>query len=139
MKTKGLFITGTDTGCGKTEITLALMRLLQDRGYRVLGMKPVASGAEESGEGLRNEDALRLEVAVAAFVFWFLVSGESLVFALTVAVTVLVIACPHALGLAIPVVTTISTSLAARVGMLNRNADVSRRGLGHFHGVGEDL
>ncbi len=60
---KGLFITGTDTGCGKTEITLALIRLLQDRGLSVLGMKPVATGAEESGEGLRNEDALRIQDA----------------------------------------------------------------------------
>ena len=103
--------------------------------------KPVTKrpGDDVIGGSINGEGALRLEVAVAAFVFWFLVSGESLVFALTVAVTVLVIACPHALGLAIPVVTTISTSLAARVGMLNRNADVSRRGLGHFHGVGEDL
>ena len=63
MLTRGLFITGTDTGCGKTEITLALMRLLQDQGYQVLGMKPVASGSEQSGEGLRNGDALRIQDA----------------------------------------------------------------------------
>jgi len=63
MNTKGIFITGTDTGCGKTEITLALMHLLQERGYQVLGMKPVASGAEESGEGLRNVDALSIQEA----------------------------------------------------------------------------
>jgi Cu2+-exporting ATPase len=64
-------------------------------------------------------------VAVLAFVFWFFISAEPLVFALTVAVTVLVIACPHALGLAIPLVTTISTTLAARVGMLIRNAEAT--------------
>lgn len=63
MISKGLFITGTDTGCGKTEITLALMRSLQNQGYRVLGMKPVASGSEQSGEGLRNSDALRIQDA----------------------------------------------------------------------------
>jgi dethiobiotin synthetase len=56
----GLFITGTDTGCGKTEITLGLMQALQQRGERVLGMKPVASGAERTSQGLRNEDALRI-------------------------------------------------------------------------------
>jgi len=61
-------------------------------------------------------------VAAISFVFWFFVSAKPLVFALTLAVTVLVIACPHALGLAIPVVTTISTALAARMGMLIRNA-----------------
>ncbi|MGD8911067.1 MAG: dethiobiotin synthase [Chromatiales bacterium] len=60
--TKGLFITGTDTDCGKTEITLGLMQALQQRGERVLGMKPVASGAEETTEGLRNEDALRIRM-----------------------------------------------------------------------------
>ncbi|MCU7797740.1 MAG: dethiobiotin synthase [Candidatus Thiodiazotropha sp. (ex Myrtea spinifera)] len=58
---RGLFITGTDTGCGKTEITLGLMHKLQQRGDRVLGMKPVASGADETVEGLRNEDALRIQ------------------------------------------------------------------------------
>lgn len=61
-------------------------------------------------------------VAALAFVFWFFINGQPLVFALTLAVTVLVIACPHALGLAIPVVTTLSTTLAARSGMLIRNA-----------------
>jgi len=64
-------------------------------------------------------------VGVAAFLFWFLLADKSLVFALTLAVTVLVIACPHALGLAIPVVTTISTSLGARNGMLIRNAQAT--------------
>ena len=58
---KGLFITGTDTGCGKTEVTLGLMHALQQRGETVVGMKPVASGAQPTAEGLRNEDALRIQ------------------------------------------------------------------------------
>lgn len=58
---KGAFITGTDTDCGKTEIGLALMAALQQRGQEVLGMKPVASGCERTAEGLRNEDAERLQ------------------------------------------------------------------------------
>ncbi len=60
MSARGLFVTGTDTGCGKTEISLGLMAALQGRGLRVLGMKPVASGSEPTPDGLRNEDALRL-------------------------------------------------------------------------------
>ena len=68
---------------------------------------------------------IAVTVAVAAFLFWLLVGGQTAVFALTLAVTVLVIACPHALGLAIPVVTTISTTLGARSGMLIRNADAT--------------
>lgn len=58
---QGFFITGTDTGCGKSEVTLALMHLLQVQGHRVLGMKPVASGAEPTADGLCNEDALRIQ------------------------------------------------------------------------------
>lgn len=56
----GLFVTGTDTGCGKTEASCALMAAFQARGQRVLGMKPVASGCERGPAGLRNDDALRL-------------------------------------------------------------------------------
>ena len=57
----GYFITGTDTGIGKTVVTLCLMRWLQGRGLRVAAMKPVASGCERTPEGLRNEDALQLQ------------------------------------------------------------------------------
>ena len=57
----GYFITGTDTGVGKTVITLGLMQYLQDQGHRVVAMKPVASGCERTDQGLRNEDALLLQ------------------------------------------------------------------------------
>lgn len=60
-------------------------------------------------------------VGGGTFVFWFGV-GASAVFALSLAITVIVITCPHALGLAIPIVTAISTTLAARKGMLVKNA-----------------
>ena len=59
---RGIFITGTDTGVGKTTTAIALMRALQERGLRVAGMKPVASGCEWTPEGLRNDDALKLLV-----------------------------------------------------------------------------
>jgi len=54
------FVTGTDTGVGKTVVTLGLMRCLQDRGRRVVAMKPVASGCQRTSRGLRNDDALLL-------------------------------------------------------------------------------
>lgn len=57
---KGIFITGTDTDCGKTEISLGLMAAWQKRGLRVLAMKPVATGCRPGPAGPRNEDALRL-------------------------------------------------------------------------------
>jgi len=58
---RSLFVTGTDTGIGKTVISLGLMQALQDRGLSVAAMKPVASGCERTPDGLRNEDALQLQ------------------------------------------------------------------------------
>lgn len=55
--------------------------------------------------------------AIATVLVWSLLLGESFVFSMTLAITVLVIACPHALGLAIPAVTTITTTLAAKNGI----------------------
>ena len=54
--------------------------------------------------------------ALLAILIWSYVLGESFTFALTIGITVLVIACPHALGLAIPTVSTITTSLAVKNG-----------------------
>jgi dethiobiotin synthetase len=60
MSTRGIFVTGTDTGVGKTVIACALVRALRVEGARVGVMKPVASGAFQTREGLRNTDALAL-------------------------------------------------------------------------------
>jgi dethiobiotin synthetase len=57
---RGIFITGTDTGVGKTLVACGLVRVLASRGHRVVGLKPIASGAESSRSGLRNADALAL-------------------------------------------------------------------------------
>lgn len=56
----GFFVTGTDTGVGKTVVACALVRAFAAAGERVAVMKPVASGAERTSEGLRNADALSL-------------------------------------------------------------------------------
>jgi len=64
-----------------------------------------------------------ITVGVGSFLYWNYLGGATLVFALTTMVTVTVIACPHALGLAIPTVTAISTTLAASNGILVKNAD----------------
>jgi Cu2+-exporting ATPase len=63
---------------------------------------------------------ISLAVGISTFVYW-LGSGAALSFALERMVTVMVTACPHALGVAIPLVVAISTSLAARQGLLIRN------------------
>jgi dethiobiotin synthetase len=59
----GVFVTGTDTGVGKTVASVALLQALRAEGRSVAGMKPVASGCERTPEGWRNEDALALQAA----------------------------------------------------------------------------
>ncbi len=54
---KGFFVTGTDTGVGKTWMTATLMHALAARGYRVAGIKPLACGGHNTTEGWRHEDA----------------------------------------------------------------------------------
>ena len=56
-KVNGLFITGTDTGVGKTVITGGIARLLARQGQRVGVFKPIASGCKHTREGLISEDA----------------------------------------------------------------------------------
>lgn len=58
------FVTGTDTGVGKTLSSCALLHALAQHHRRVVGMKPVASGAEPDGQGgWANEDSLALRAA----------------------------------------------------------------------------
>lgn len=58
-----LFVTGTDTGIGKTLVSCALLHAFRAHGLRAAGMKPVASGCERTADGWRNEDALALLAA----------------------------------------------------------------------------
>jgi dethiobiotin synthetase len=64
MAPLGLFITGTDTGVGKTRVAESLCHAFVARGRRVAAMKPIASGCERTADGLRNADALALQSAM---------------------------------------------------------------------------
>ena len=66
---------------------------------------------------------IAVSLGVVTFAYWFGVARADSLFALTLMITVFVIACPHALGLAIPTVTVISTTMGAQRGLLIRNAD----------------
>lgn len=57
------FITGTDTGIGKTWCTLGLIEQFKQCGLRTVGMKPIATGCHESAAGLRNTDAKQILAA----------------------------------------------------------------------------
>ena len=56
----GFYVTGTDTGIGKTHSSAALLHALRARGLRATGMKPVASGCERIDGTWKNADALAL-------------------------------------------------------------------------------
>jgi dethiobiotin synthetase len=58
-----LFITGTDTGVGKTYISCQLLNTWDKQGQRTVGLKPLASGCISTPDGLRNEDAHLLQQA----------------------------------------------------------------------------
>ena len=58
---RDFFVTGTDTGVGKTLVTAALLRALRESGLEVAGMKPIAAGAVAGPEGRANADALLLQ------------------------------------------------------------------------------
>jgi dethiobiotin synthetase len=64
--TRALFIAGTDTGIGKTHAACTVLHALRSTGRSACGMKPIASGCEETSEGLRNDDALALLAASSA-------------------------------------------------------------------------
>ena len=56
----GFFVTGTDTGAGKTLVACALLAGFAGRGMKAVGMKPVACGVEPGAGGLVNDDVERL-------------------------------------------------------------------------------
>ncbi|MEW5892187.1 MAG: dethiobiotin synthase [Pseudomonadota bacterium] len=68
----GIFVTGTDTGVGKTRVAVALIEALKAQGLRVAGMKPVAAGCERLKDAWVNEDVTMLRAAanVAAPMAW---------------------------------------------------------------------
>ena len=106
------------TGVGERTALAGIMRLVAQ-----------AQSSRSRAQALADRAAFFLTViaiasAVITLVAWLL-AGASLAFAVERVVTVLVIACPHALGLAIPLVIAISTTIGARAGLLVRN----RRGL----------
>ena len=69
-----------------------------------------------------------LLIAFSAFVVWYFLLGSSLLFALTTLISVLVVACPCALGLATPTAVTVGIGRGAELGILIRNGDALEKG-----------
>jgi len=93
--------------------------------HKVIGMVQAAQGAKSKTQHLANKVAMWLTIVaistgVITFIVW-LSGGQELSFALERMVTVMVTSCPHALGVAIPLVIAISTTVSATQGLLIRN------------------
>jgi Cu2+-exporting ATPase len=93
---------------------------------QVVKLVKEAQESKSKTQNLANKAAFWLTVvaitagAITMFV-WLMFTGQSFNFALSRTVTVMIIACPHALGLAIPLVVAVSTALSAKSGLLIRN------------------
>ena len=91
---------------------------------QVINMVQAAQKQKSKSQGLADKAAgwlFYIAVIAGALTFLYWIFAADLAFALERMVTVLVIACPHALGLAVPLVNAVSTSIAARNGLLIRN------------------
>ena len=102
---------------------------------QVIALVAEAQESKSATQDLADRAAMWLTIVALGggaltFAVWLAI-GEQLAFAMERAVTVMVIACPHALGLAIPLVVAVSTSLGASNGLLvrNRMAFETARGL----------
>jgi P-type Cu2+ transporter len=124
----GSVIAGTLNGSGSLRVEVTR---IGDK-TALAGIMRLVAQAQSSrsrAQALADRAAFLLTIvavvaAVATLVGW-LAAGQTVAFVIERVVTVLVIACPHALGLAIPLVVAISTTIGARSGLLVRN----RRGL----------
>jgi len=98
---------------------------------QVVELVRTAQESKSKTQDLANRAAMYLTiiaitVGILTFIFWIFF-GKQLAFALERAVTVMVITCPHALGLAIPLVVAVSTSIAAKSGLLIRDRQAFER------------
>lgn len=92
---------------------------------KVITMVQTAQNAKSNTQNLADKVAkwltiISITVGVATFIYWFSVE-KNLAFALERMVTVMVTSCPHALGVAIPLVVALSTTISATHGLLIRN------------------
>ena len=93
---------------------------------QVIGLVKQAQESKSKTQDLANTAAkwltiIALSVGVITLLIWLILMGKDFAFAIERAVTVMVITCPHALGLAVPLVIAVSTALAAKNGLLIRN------------------
>ena len=93
---------------------------------QVIGLVKQAQESKSKTQDLANTAAMWLTIVALSggaitFLLWLILLGKDFAFAIERTVTVMVITCPHALGLAVPLVVAVSTALAAKNRLLIRN------------------
>ncbi|MHB9021262.1 MAG: copper-translocating P-type ATPase [Halothiobacillus sp.] len=112
---------------GEGSLTIAVKGTGKDSFLsQVIDLVKQAQESKSKTQDLANTAAMWLTIVALSggaitFFIWLGIMGKDLSFAIERAVTVMVITCPHALGLAIPLVVAVSTALAASNGLLIRN------------------
>lgn len=112
---------------GNGSITIQVTKTGEDSYLsQIMDLVKQAQQSKSQTQDIANRAAFILTVVALTaggitFIVWLLAMAKELSFALERTVTVMVITCPHALGLAVPLVVAVSTSLAARHGLLIRN------------------
>lgn len=125
-KTKGNNVIGGSIN-GEGSITIQVRKTGADSFLsQVIELVKEAQESKSKTQDLSNRAALWLTLVAIlggaiTFFVWVFIANQSLVFALERTVTVMVITCPHALGLAVPLVVAVSTALAAKNGLLIRD------------------
>jgi len=118
---------------GEGSITVEVQKMGEDSYLaQAISLVEEAQKSKSRTQSLADQAAMwltiiSLTVGTATLIVWLVGSQRDFVFALERTVTVMVITCPHALGLAIPLVVAVSTAISARNGLLIRNRTAFER------------
>jgi P-type Cu2+ transporter len=125
-KNKGMQVIGGSVN-GEGSVTVEVKKTGKDSFLSgVIKLVEEAQKSKSRTQDLADKAAFWLTIigisaGVITFVMWLFLINKDFVFSLERSVTVMVITCPHALGLAVPLVVAVSTALSARKGLLIRN------------------
>jgi Cu2+-exporting ATPase len=126
VKKKGALVIGGSIN-GEGSVTVEIQKTGRDSYLsQVIDLVRQAQESKSRTQDLSNKAAvwltlIALGIGSLTLFLWLVVGGKDFAFSLERMVTVMVIACPHALGLAVPLVVAISTAISARNGLLIRN------------------
>jgi Cu2+-exporting ATPase len=126
LKRPGLQVIGGSIN-GEGSITVEVQKVGKESFLsQMIELVREAQESKSKTQDLANRAAkwltfISLSVGTVTFIVWYAILGSEFVFALERTITVMVITCPHALGLAIPLVVAVSTAKSAKNGLLIRN------------------